>query len=45
MDVSGVPPGIYKVKMTGRVHDADDSSDVAQFTIPGSDQIAVILIR
>jgi hypothetical protein len=45
MDISGIQPGVYKVKVTGRVHDTGDSSDVAQFTIPGSEQKAVIIIQ
>jgi hypothetical protein len=45
LDISGIQPGIYKVKVTGRVHDADDSSDVAQFTIPGLEQKPVIVIQ
>lgn len=45
MDIGSIPPGIYKVKVTGTVHDADYSADVAQFTIPGSEQKPVISIR
>ena len=34
MDISGLQPGVYKVKVTGFVKDADSSFNITQFSIP-----------
>jgi hypothetical protein len=45
MDIRGLAPGAYKVRVTGTVSDADRSWDVAEFTIPEISKEPVILIR
>jgi len=45
MDISGLQPGVYKVKVTGSVSDADSSWSETQITIPKAEQRPEIVIR
>jgi hypothetical protein len=45
MDVSGLVPGTYKVRVTGYPQDANSDIAIAQFTIPAVVQTPEILIR
>ena len=45
LDISGLKPGVYKVKVIGHVSDANDASDVATIDIPADVPNAQIRIQ
>jgi hypothetical protein len=45
LDISGLQPGVYKVRVTGFVDDADSSWSETQITIPKAEQRPEIIIQ